>query len=154
MAAPIEMQPDLDLSQNPVGKTFKIKKSAPARKISPPTMPAPDPLPAETVEPEPPRRDLLPDIEEINSTLRPETHGSDTDANHDDLPSARTGFRLGFISVVMIALLALAAYTFAPQISAAVPQATASLDSYGAWVDGMRLWLDDQVQDFIATPAG
>lgn len=97
-----------------------------------------------------PRRELLPDIEEINSTLRPDNPTSEAQADIDDQPKARSGFRRGFIIVVILALIALAIYVFAPQISAAVPQAEPVLTSYVEWVNGWRLWLDARVQDFIA----
>lgn len=104
-----------------------------------------------------PRRELLPDIEEINSTLRPDAQSGDTATDADDAAPARSGFRRGFMMMVIIALIALAVYVFAPQISAAVPQAEGVLTAYVEWVNGLRLWLDAQVQGFIApadTPEG
>jgi len=52
--------------------------------------------------------------------------------------------------IVVIALIALALYVFAPQLSAAVPAAEPSLTAYVTWVDGLRLWLDGQVQSLIS----
>ena len=104
-----------------------------------------------------PRCELLPDIEEINSTLRPDAQSGDTATDADDAAPARSGFRRGFMMMVIIALIALAVYVFAPQISAAVPQAEGVLTAYVEWVNGLRLWLDAQVQGFIApadTPEG
>jgi len=100
-----------------------------------------------------PRRELLPDIEEINSSLRPDatpTH-DDLDADMDDKP--RSGFRRGFMFVIILVLIALAIYIFAPQISAAVPQLEAPLTSYVNWVDGLRLALDQRLQGLIDTGA-
>jgi uncharacterized protein involved in cysteine biosynthesis len=59
--------------------------------------------------------------------------------------------------VVIIALVALAIYVFAPQISAAVPQVEPYLTSYAEWVDGLRILLDQKLQQLIeraqSTPA-
>jgi uncharacterized protein involved in cysteine biosynthesis len=51
--------------------------------------------------------------------------------------------------VVIIALIALAIYVFAPQIGAAVPQVEPYLTSYAEWVDGLRILLDQQLQQLI-----
>ena len=100
-----------------------------------------------------PRRELLPDIEEINSTLRHDAATHDTAGAEPDAPQKRSGFRRGFMMVVVIALLALAVYIFAPQISAAVPQLEPAMTSYVNWVDGLRIWLDQQVQSLVDSSA-
>lgn len=97
-----------------------------------------------------PRRDLLPDIEEINSSLRPDAAGSDVD-DLSEPAVERRGFRRGFAIMVGIALIALALYIFAPQISAAVPQLEGGLTAYSNWVDNMRIALDRQLQGFISS---
>ncbi len=104
-----------------------------------------------------PRRELLPDIEEINSTLRPD-NTANAAVNYDaDTERPRGGFKRGFMYVVIIALVALAIYVFAPQISAAVPQVEPYLTSYAEWVDGLRILLDRKLQQLIeraqSTPA-
>ncbi len=96
------------------------------------------------------RRNLLPDIEEINSSLRPDA-AQTAEQIDDDLPQKRGGFRRGFMIIVILALIALAAYIFAPQISAAVPQLEPVLTSYVIWVNEMRIWLDQQLQGLIAS---
>ena len=94
-----------------------------------------------------PRRELLPDIEEINSTLRSDTGATDPAA--EDTPAKRSGFRRGFILMVVLALIAVALYVFAPQIMAAVPQTEPVLTPYVDWVDGLRIWIDGQVQSLV-----
>ncbi|WP_299151401.1 zinc-ribbon domain-containing protein [uncultured Tateyamaria sp.] len=101
------------------------------------------------------RRDLLPDIEEINSTLRsttdrqsgvtPET--SDMVANVT--PPPKSGFRRGFTLMVVLALVGGAIYVFAPQIARAVPQVDPYLSAYVAQVDQARMWLDGQVTGLL-----
>ncbi len=105
-------------------------------------------------EPEPPRtrppsrRALLPDIEEINSTLRP---GADQRGGEDvpafrEAAERRKGFGAGFLSVILLAVLLALAYAFAPRLAALVPQASGALDAYVAGVDAARLWLDSALQ--------
>lgn len=153
---PIETQPDLGLSQNP-----EPPKSAPtadetrdreSRRSVEDVTPAADVAPeaAASRDAEPPRRDLLPDIEEINSTLRHDGAGRVAEPDFE-APRKSSGFARGFILMVIIALLALAAYVFAPQISAAVPEVEPYMTSYMDWVDGLRLWLDAQIRSLTET---
>ncbi|MDA7427244.1 zinc-ribbon domain-containing protein [Primorskyibacter aestuariivivens] len=96
------------------------------------------------------RRDMLPDIEEINSTLRSssepraaETQGAIDDSQ--DMHRARGGFRRGFTWVILLAVLAVAVYLYADRIAEMVPQAAGPLESYVALVDDGRAWLDAKV---------
>ncbi|WP_432817106.1 zinc-ribbon domain-containing protein [Sulfitobacter sp. JB4-11] len=96
------------------------------------------------------RRELLPDIEEINSTLRSEDQYED-DANYSEeedapLPRKRSGFRSGFLLIVVLFVIGTLIYVFAPQLANAVPQLDPMLSGFVAWVDGMRMWLDGQLE--------
>ena len=100
------------------------------------------------------RRDLLPDIEEINSTLRStgdRQSGSGAKAQDDNLslpvPAERgkPGFKWGFILVVLLTIAGGAAYVFAPEIAQAVPQTDPYISNFVAQVDMARMWLDGQV---------
>ena len=101
------------------------------------------------------RRDLLPDIEEINSTLRTGNNrdGSGTENGpHIDAPTTKRrkrGFRTGFLLMVLLFVVLAATYSFAPQIAKAVPQTDPYLSGYVARVDEMRLMLDGYVQTFL-----
>ena len=153
----IETQPDLDLSHDPVEDTpqdqDEDRRAREARDRLARLRGEPEIAAAVGAtmahEADARRRELLPDIEEINSTLRPDAVMNDAGTDANDMAPARSGFRRGFIMVVVVALIALAIYIFAPQISAAVPQAEPVLTSYVDWVNGLRLWLDGQVQGFI-----
>ena len=92
------------------------------------------------------RRDLLPDIEEINSTLRAtsdraQAQMDDVDAL-PDIRQRRRGFRSGFVLVMIVAVALAMAYVMAPRIIAQMPGAAPTMRSYVAAVDSGRLWLD------------
>lgn len=115
---------------------------APAASAAPAAPPSPE---AALAEPMPrPRRDLLPDIEEINSSLR-----SNTARPADDLlPAAapvrpsRAAHRAGFFLMIFAALVLALAYVMAPRIAAEIPGAEPALRRYVAGVDEARLLLD------------
>ena len=104
------------------------------------------------------RRERLPDIEEINSTLRSssEREGSShqTEVVAEEGRKRKRGFRFGFWLIVIVAAIAAAIYIFAPQINAAVPQLDPLLTSYVALVDQTRLWLDLKMQDILLRMEG
>lgn len=90
------------------------------------------------------RRDLLPDVEEINSTLRPSEVATDEAASAALAAEqdGRSGFRSGFLLVMALAILGAAVYIGAPRLSAAVPSLAKPLAAYVGAVDGLRLNLD------------
>ncbi|NBE07021.1 zinc-ribbon domain-containing protein [Paragemmobacter ruber] len=89
------------------------------------------------------RRDLLPDIEEINSSLKgAEPPVLPMDGGPDAGPSTARGFRSGFAVAVVFALILLAVYVAAPRLVAMVPVTEGAVTAYVAGVDGLRLWLD------------
>ena len=103
-------------------------------------IPAPDPDAA--------RRDRLPDIEEINSTLGTDT--SDGDAAPETERERRgRGFRMGFglSTLVMVALAFL--YLGAEEIGTAIPSAEPTMTAYKDAVDEARLWLDLRIQALV-----
>jgi len=103
------------------------------------------------------RRELLPDIDEINSTLRSDSAPRSVDAEtREEVGTGGTRkskgrFRRGFMMALLIFAIAVLIYIFAPQIAAAVPAAEGPLMSYVAWVDQLRLALDAQVKSLLGT---
>lgn len=98
-----------------------------------------------------PRRDRLPDIERINSSLRSaETPGPATRDNAQHPEAARRGTRWGFTLMLTLAAALAVVYAFAPQIAARVPQSDPWLTSYVSAVDTGRIWLDAQAQQAMA----
>lgn len=116
-----------------------------------------EPAPRETVTPVAVttegsrRRNLLPDIEEIDSEL--DSQG-DRIANQKAKPAPpprdvkrrrRSGFRLGFGLTLLIAAGAISTYAYAPQIKQQFPDQAQYVADYVAWVDQGRVWLDENM---------
>ncbi|WP_372884292.1 zinc-ribbon domain-containing protein [Shimia sp.] len=96
------------------------------------------------------RRNLLPDIEEINSTLR-STEGRSA-AEGDVLAissraSRRSGFRLGFGVSLLVAALVILAYVYNQDITAAWPASEPYMDRFMEQMNALRVWLDTRVTD-------
>ena len=96
------------------------------------------------------RRDLLPDIEEINSSLRPDERALEAERSAADEEMASeggrlSGFRIGFFSIVAVVAVGVLAYIFASQIGAAVPGLAEPLAAWSAWVDAQRIALEENV---------
>ena len=92
------------------------------------------------------RRDLLPDIEEINSTLRANADRAKDDEDLidalPDLRPRRGGFRSGFVLTLVAAVILALAYIMAPRIIAQIPGTAPTMRAYVSAVDSGRLWLD------------
>ncbi|MDZ4136863.1 MAG: zinc-ribbon domain-containing protein, partial [Paracoccaceae bacterium] len=84
-------------------------------------------------------RELLPDIEEINSTLRSSSDRADNAQDMDDLPDLNDrrsgGFRSGFLLMMVLALGIFLAYVMAPKIVEQIPGSADAMASYVAAVD-------------------
>ncbi|WP_417249720.1 zinc-ribbon domain-containing protein [Celeribacter sp.] len=91
------------------------------------------------------RRDLLPDIEEINSTLSA-TSERDPDGTVPDEETLRTrersSFRRVFIPLVVIAIALVVLYMFAPTIAEKVPALAGTMEAYVTAANGFRTGLD------------
>lgn len=100
------------------------------------------------------RSNLLPDIDEINSSL--DSDGKKEEPRSVSSPAETTGahgksgFRSGFRLAVIVAVLALLLYVFAPQLSGAVPKLADPLAGYVEMVNSWRAGLNDLIQD-VAT---
>ncbi|MEM6635900.1 MAG: zinc-ribbon domain-containing protein [Pseudomonadota bacterium] len=100
-------------------------------------------------------RDLLPDIEEINSTLTATTVRKEKERGIGEVDSEaaaarrRRGFRMGFGLMLAIWAVLLGAYLLEPAISIRVPSAAPTLSAYSDWADGVRSGLDLWVQGSV-----
>ena len=79
-----------------------------------------------------PRRDLLPDIDEINSTLKPAAVES---------TEKKSGFLFGFLLMVAIAFVLIFAYWQAPFIVQLFPESEAAIISYVDQANAFRDWV-------------
>ncbi len=93
------------------------------------------------------KRGVLPDIEEINSTLRAADAPPSPPMGDMVPPPRKSGFTRGFALEILAILALVMIYSNAPQIAELLPQADPYLSSYVTWVDQMRLWLDTQVSE-------
>ena len=101
------------------------------------------------------RKELLPDIEEINSTLRSDAERDAAEQMPEEVEvERRRGFRRGFLSVLSIIILLCLIYLFADVIAAQVPALAGLLESYVVAVDNLRIWFDIQIQNLMAQLEG
>lgn len=137
-----------DPHANPAGGTASLHadpaEAASAAAPRSPAAPVPAALPAAAAR-DPhaghtSRRDLLPDVEQINSSLAPSAEAEpclaeDGAAEH---AQARRGFWLGVLVPVVIVLLAVLLYFGANGISRALPVTSPALQSYAGGIDSLR----------------
>ncbi|PSL20197.1 zinc-ribbon domain-containing protein [Shimia abyssi] len=148
----LETQPDLGL-RAPENETDKRLKQAKARMRRLRGMPD-DPEAQEPTEPPKPdsRRDLLPDIEDINATLRGSgdtLRQSDGETGETSETKRRRGFRLGFGIALLLALAAIVTYSSSQQIAEAYPAAAPFVNSFIESANNGRVWLDTQVTNLF-----
>lgn len=104
------------------------------------------------------RRDMLPEIDEINTTLRASSEPREGDAGAvaDNLTgrSGRGAFRSGFVLMMLAAVLIVAVYVMAPKLSGQIPGLKATLTAYVTAIDAARLWLDGVLRAGITLMRG
>jgi predicted Zn finger-like uncharacterized protein len=98
------------------------------------------------------RSETLPDIEQINSSLRASTDRKTSIPAYVEveqrLKKVRRGqgFRLGFSLMLLIAAAGIFGYVFAPEISERFPQAKPYLTAFTTEVNSARGWLDTTIR--------
>ncbi|NDR57996.1 zinc-ribbon domain-containing protein [Aliiruegeria sabulilitoris] len=102
-----------------------------------------------------PRRERLPDVEEINSTLRPEEAASARNAEsrvprEQRSRGRRIGMGIAFLTFGGLALL----YGQHKTVADKLPQAAPALEQYVASVDAARLRLDEALRASVARLQG
>lgn len=92
------------------------------------------------------RRDLLPDIEEINSTLSAASERDEDGTVLNDETrkerARRTGFRTTFLLLIVIVVILVLLYTLAPMLAQKVPALEGILNAYVTASNAFRSWLD------------
>lgn len=98
------------------------------------------------------RRGLLPDIDEINSTLRASGESAELDvmtgATAAENARKSSSFTRGFSLVLVLMLILVMIYSKAGKISEAVPQVAPLMDIYVVKVDQGRVWLDATISRY------
>ncbi|MEP5154721.1 zinc-ribbon domain-containing protein [Planktotalea sp.] len=158
-SAPLESQPDLGLEPSSDEENERRVREARERMAAMRGEPVPDEVAvAAATAAAGSRRDLLPDIEEINSTLRSSgerrrpAEAADADLAGTNPRERRRGgsFRLGFYLVLLLAIIALCVYIYGPQISAALPAAEPYVAQFTQAVESARTWLSETVDKGLA----
>lgn len=157
MDAGLETQQDLGLDAHDTDTRRRSEESR-ARMARLRGLPETDP--EQTTDPEdtdPPesidpasRRNLLPDIEEINSSLGPdrvrEEHGRTDRSEGPEPGEGKSAFRSGFRIAVVLSVVALMLYVFAPRLVDTVPALAGPLGAYVDLVNAGRTGLKDMVE--------
>ena len=145
----LESQGDLGLDSLPPSEPSNAGREARDRMAR---------LRGETPPPAPdrPRSRLLPDVEEINSTLtasdKPAPQPTPEQAKVDfpvAAPPRRSGFMRGFSLVLVLAALLVVVYLQADAIAEAVPATAPALQSYVETVNAARLWIDSKLAAYV-----
>lgn len=155
----LESQPDLGLEEPSEDETARRAREARERMARMRGEPVPGEVAVAAVTATAgSRKDLLPDIEEINSTLRSSgdrrrpSEATDTDlkGTAPKLHRKGRGFRRGFVTMICLGALAVAAYVFGPRIVEMLPAAEPYVTQYAEQVDMARAWLDSSVTKGLA----
>ncbi|MBY6201925.1 zinc-ribbon domain-containing protein [Maritalea mobilis] len=103
------------------------------------------------------RRDLLPDIEEINSTLRATGDRAATEEDASDIETVdasfrrRQGVRIGFGLTVMVAAMLAWLYVNHERAIGWLPAAEPVIERYVGLIDTARFTLDQTARDLVGT---
>ncbi len=149
-ADPLESQPNLNIdAQPPVESNDAIAEQARERmaRLKIGAQEKADKRAALAAERAAARGDLLPDVEEINSTLRRQEKTKEAEAKGDTGTKSRFG--RGFITALILALVLLLLYIFAPQIGRLITPLSGLLSGYVSAIDTIRLALDNGLQALL-----
>lgn len=137
----LESQGDLGLARPARSKAAPSRifgEDDPAT-LAPPPPPLPDPEADESPREAPRRRRILPDIEELTSTLEPAGDARTTEAGSDEAPSSdRQGMRRGLTVVMLVAVGLVVLYKLGPTLGAWVPALEGVLTPYVDTINFLR----------------
>ncbi|MCE8512155.1 zinc-ribbon domain-containing protein [Ruegeria pomeroyi] len=143
----LESQPDLGLDAYPGDEPGRRAREAQDRMAR---MRGQEPVAQEADSTS--RRGLLPDIEEINSSLRNSDGSAVAPATVHAGPARKRrpgGFMRGFLMMLIFGAVLFLLYANAPLVARTLPQADPMLSAYVALVDQARLWLEAQAGDLM-----
>lgn len=146
----IETQPDLGLAIEGTDERTKQVQARMARLRGTPEEDGARNEEVSTADIDPnSRRNLLPDIEEITSSLSSDDSHPVPAPVSDDIDTAPVrksgGFMRGFLSGVLIVAVIAAIYLLAPTISAQFPAMEGAMSVYVKIVDAIRVTLNEQI---------
>ena len=95
------------------------------------------------------RRDLLPDIDEINSSLESVEPGAIV-SDSTTAENEQSGFTRGFVLVLLLAAIAVVLYIYAPVIGDRIPALAPAMDGWVNLVDAARNWADRLVSTALS----
>lgn len=149
----LETQGELGLDPAPVSAA--ARRIAQLKGVDPDMALSDTALPEPVVTRPPKGKDLLPDIEEINSTLSPaQTEAGDEGAAERAVTARQKDFRLGFGVMLCLAVGIVVLYLMAPGLAQKVPALAGVLNGYVAFIDSLRLWLDEHMRGIVKTLQG
>lgn len=97
-------------------------------------------------------RSVLPDIDELSSTLEPDTRAAEEDYLTDtkETPERQPGgFQNGLTVVMMVGVGLIVLYILAPVIVANVPALDSPLRAYVGFIDGIRRFLAESLRGLL-----
>ncbi|SFP99458.1 MJ0042 family finger-like domain-containing protein [Roseivivax halotolerans] len=123
--------------------------------------------PSAEVDPHPPeekpqsetgsRSQMLPDVDEINQTLRSATDRRPVETPQGRAPEIeeerRGGFSRGFFLMILLLVVIVALYVLAAPLAEMVPALAPLLETYVAEINDLRVWLQDSVAGLTAPTA-
>jgi len=146
---PLESQPDLGLGEpEAVRREDKADSRLARLRKQSPDEPQPEAEDTDEDEDSQPaatgssRRNLLPDIEEINSTLRRKGDTGRSTSERSTKSDQRRGTRRSFVAILALLAVGATLYLQAPSIGKAIPQLQGPMMAYVDAVDKGRGWLD------------
>lgn len=151
----IEVQSDLGLA---AGTKAAVPPPEPAEPLSPvqariARMKGIDPVPPKPQS----RKEMLPEIDEINSTLRAsgERRSGEAGAVAATLPvAAKSAFRNGFALMLVLAAAIVLLYVMAPKLAQQIPGLAPMLKAYVMLIDQVRMAIDGLFQGLIGMIRG
>ena len=148
----LETQPELGLT-DPPADDLEARAQQTRERMARLRGEAPE-APQQEAAPVGARSERLPDIEEINTSLRSDQDGGILGDSAQVVvpPRRKRGFLRGFAVSVVIAVALVMVYQNADEIAVAVPEAEPHLATYVDWVNQTRVWLHTQAELLALQP--
>ncbi len=104
------------------------------------------------------RKTILPDVDEINSTLTATSDRVSADSSAAEaaqqVQKRRSGFRMGFAVLMLATAVAILLYLYAPQLGSLVPALEPALAGYVDWANGVRISIDGFLERSVESLTG